>query len=254
MNARDASDGPRLIGYLPVGYPHLEGSIDAAVALVEHGVDGIELGVPYSDPVMDGPVIQEATQFALEAGFKLRHLFEAIRGIRGRGVTVPIWVMTYWNPVMQYGVDRFADELLAAGAQGLITPDITPDSAAEWIAASERTGLDRIFLAAPTSTDERLQMIVEASRGWIYAVSTMGVTGLREDVDQAARSLVERLRAAGASRIHVGIGVSTAEHVRDVLSYADGAIVGSAIVRGIIDDRAAGAAAVATRLAAGIPG
>src|SRR5690606_16825966 len=132
------------------------------------------------------------------------------------------------------------------------TPDITPDSAAEWIAASERTGLDRIFLAAPTSTDERLRMIVEASRGWIYAVSTMGVTGTRDDVDHAARSLVERLRAAGAPRIHVGIGVSTAEHVRDVLTYADGAIVGSAIVRGIIDDRAEGAAAVAMRLAEGL--
>jgi len=246
------SSGPRLIGYLPVGYPHLEGSIDAAVALVEHGVEAIELGVPYSDPVMDGPVIQEATQFALDAGFKLRHLFEAIRGIRSRGVSVPIWVMTYWNPVVQYGVDRFADDLLAAGAQGLITPDITPDSAADWIAASERTGLDRIFLAAPSSTDERLRMIAEASRGWVYAVSTMGVTGTREDLDSAARDLVTRLRAAGAEHIHVGIGVSTPEQVREVLSYADGAIVGSAIVRAIIEDRAEGAAAVAARLAAGI--
>lgn len=250
MNARGESAGPRLIGYLPVGYPHLEGSIDAAVALVEHGVDGLELGVPYSDPVMDGPVIQEATQFALEAGFKLRHVFEAIRAIRGRGITVPIWVMTYWNPVVQYGVDRFADELLAAGAQGLITPDITPDSAGEWIAASDRTGLDRIFLAAPSSTDERLKMIVEASRGWIYAVSTMGVTGARDDVDAAARGLVARLKAAGAERVNVGIGISTAEQVREVLTYADGAIVGSAIVRAIIQDRAEGAARIAAELSA----
>lgn len=252
MNAREQSAGPRLIGYLPVGYPHLEGSIDAAVALVEHGVEGIELGVPYSDPVMDGPVIQEATQFALDAGFRLRHVFEAIRGIRGRGVTAPIWVMTYWNPVVQYGVDRFADDLKAAGAQGLVTPDITPEAAADWIAASDRTGLDRIFLAAPSSTDERLRMIVEASRGWIYAVSTMGVTGTREGVDAAARTLVARLKAAGAERILVGIGISTAEQVREVLDYADGAIVGSAIVRAIIDHREEGAAEVAARLSAGL--
>jgi len=245
----EASDvkAPALIGYLPVGYPSLEGSIDAVVALTEHGVDGIELGVPYTDPVMDGPIVQEAAQAALERGFRLRDLFTAIRGIRER-TDVPIWVMTYWNPVVQYGVDRFADDLLAAGAQGLITPDITPDAAADWIAASDRTGLDRVFLAAPTSTDERLDMIVEASRGWIYAVSTMGVTGVREDVDAAARTLVGRLKARGAERVNVGIGISTAAQVADVQGYADGAIVGSAIVRAVIRDGVEGAARIAEEL------
>jgi len=252
MNGGAVPSGPGLIGYLPVGYPDLAGSIDAAVALVEHGVDGLELGVPYSDPVMDGPVIQDATQAALERGFRLHDVFAAIRGIRARGVTAPIWVMTYWNPVVQYGVDRFADDLVAAGAQGLITPDITPDSAADWIAASDRTGLDRIFLAAPTSTEERLDLIVAASRGWIYAVSTMGVTGAREDVDAAARTLVARLKAHGAPRVHVGIGISTAAQVADVRSYADGAIVGSAIVRAIMQDGTAGAARVAAELSGGV--
>ncbi len=246
--ATTVATAPKLIGYLPVGYPDLQGSIDAVVALVEHGVEGLELGVPYTDPVMDGPVVQEAAQAALEAGFRLHDVFAAIRGIRARGVTVPIWVMTYWNPVLQYGVDRFADDLLAAGGQGLITPDITPDSAAEWIAASERTGLDRIFLAAPTSTDERLDLIVKASRGWIYAVSTMGVTGARADLDAAARKLVARLKAHGAEHVNVGIGISTAAQVAEVQTYADGAIVGSAIVRAVIDGGVAGAARIAEEL------
>lgn len=143
--------------------------------------------------------------------------------------------MTYWNPVLQYGVDRYADELLAAGGAGLITPDITPDAATEWIAASERTGLDRIFLAAPTSTDERLEMIVGASTGFVYTVSTMGITGERAELDAAARGLVSRLRAHGAEHACVGIGISTPDQVTGVLEYADGAIVGTALVRALRD-------------------
>jgi len=239
-----------LVGYLPVGFPSLEGSIDAAVALVEGGVTALELGVPYSDPVMDGPVIQAAGQAALDAGFRLRDVFTATEAIASR-VDVPIYVMTYWNPVVQYGVDRFADALRAAGGKGLITPDITPDAGADWIAASERTGLDRVFLAAPTSTDERLELISNASRGWVYAVSTMGVTGAREDLDAAARTLVGRIHAAGAPRAYVGIGISTAEQVREVLTYAEGAIVGSAIVKAIAVDGVAGAARIAAELARG---
>jgi len=237
----------QLVGYLPAGFPDLPGSIDAALALLDHGVTAIELGVPYSDPVMDGPVIQEAANAALEGGFRLSQLFEAVAAIRRRSAA-PVYTMTYWNPVLQYGVDRFADDFAAAGGTGLITPDITPDAAADWIAASERTGLDRVFLAAPTSTDERLRMIAEASRGWVYAVSTMGVTGAREDLDSKARALVPRIRAAGADRVYVGIGISTAEQVAEVWDYADGAIVGSAIVRAIQQDGAAGAARIAAAL------
>jgi tryptophan synthase alpha chain len=160
-----------------------------------------------------------------------------------------VLIMTYWNPVVQYGVDRFADDLAAAGGAGLITPDLIPDEAAEWIAASERPGLDRVFLAAPTSSDARIRQTVEASRGFVYAVSTMGITGARSDVDQAARTLVDRLHAAGAPASCVGIGISTAAQVAEVLGYAEGAIVGSALVaalaRGGVDEVAALAAELA---------
>lgn len=222
------------VGYLPIGYPDLPGSIEAAVTLAEAGADIIELGPPYSDPVMDGPIIQEATQAALAAGFRFRDTFTAVKAVTER-VDIPVVVMTYWNPVMQYGVDRFADDLAAAGGAGLITPDITPDAAADWIAASERTGLDRIFLAAPTSTDERLAMIAEATTGFVYTVSTMGITGERAELDAAARRLVARLREHGVDNACVGIGISTPEQVTGVLDYADGAIVGTALVRALRD-------------------
>ncbi len=238
------------VGYLPIGYPDLHTSIEAAVALAESGADILELGPPYSDPVMDGTVIQEATQAALAAGFRLRDTFTAVRAIAER-VEIPVLVMTYWNPVMQYGIDRFADDLAAAGGAGLITPDITPDSAGDWIAASERTGLDRVFLAAPTSSDERLRMIVENSTGFVYTVSTMGITGERAELDAAARTLVDRLRTAGAEHACVGIGLSTPEQVAGVVDYADGAIVGTALVRALRDGGVEGLSRTARALAAG---
>jgi len=199
---------------------------------------------------MDGPVIQEATQAALAAGFRLRDTFTAVREITRR-VDVPVLVMSYWNPIVQYGVDRYADDLAEAGGAGLITPDITPEAAEEWIAASKRTGLDRVFLAAPTSTDERLDLIVENSTGFVYTVSTMGITGEREQLDAAARTLIARLREHGAERACVGIGISNAEHVAAVLEYADGAIVGTALVRALRDGGLDGLAETARALAAG---
>jgi len=247
---RKAAGSGALIGYLPVGYPNLDESIEAAVALVENGVDVLELGVPYSDPVMDGTVIQEATQLALAGGFRLAHVFEAVAAITSR-VSAPALVMTYWNPVVQYGVDKFADDLLAAGGAGLITPDLTVDEAAPWIAASDRTGLDRVFLAAPSSTDERLALAVEASRGFVYAVSTMGITGARSDVDAAARGLISRLRAVGATSACVGVGISTPEQVREVIGYADGAIVGSLLVKALADGGVDAVARAASALASG---
>ncbi|SFS04659.1 tryptophan synthase, alpha chain [Microbacterium sp. cf046] len=252
IDAAHADGRGAFVGYLPIGFPDLQTSIDAAVALAESGGDILELGPPYSDPVMDGTVIQEATQAALAGGFRLRDTFTAVREITRR-VDVPVLVMTYWNPVMQYGVDRYADDLLDAGGAGLITPDITPDAAADWIAASERTGLDRVFLAAPTSTDERLDMIIEASTGFVYTVSTMGITGERTELDAAARRLVERMRARsrGDLRACVGIGISTAEQVAGLLEYADGAIVGTALVRALRDGGIEGLAETARALAAG---
>lgn len=252
IDAKKATGGC-LIGYLPVGFPDLATSIEAAVAIAENGVDVIELGLPYSDPVMDGPVIQKATQAALAGGFRLAHAFEAVHAITER-VPVPVVFMTYWNPVIQYGVDRFADDLVAAGGSGIITPDLIPDDAADWFAASDRTGLDRIFLAAPSSTDHRLRMITESSRGFVYAVSTMGITGARSEVDSAARALVGRLRDAGAESACVGLGISSAQQVREILDYADGAIVGSALVSaldagGVAElARTASALSVGTRL------
>lgn len=249
QKAHDEGRGA-FIGYLPVGFPDLQTSIQAAITLAENGVDVIELGPPYSDPVMDGLVIQEATQAALAAGFRMRDLFTAVREITA-ATDVPVVVMTYWNPVMQYGVDRYADDLLAAGGAGLITPDITPDAADDWIAASERTGLDRIFLAAPTSTDERLDLVVASSTGFVYTVSTMGITGERAELDKAARTLVSRLRERGAVRACVGIGISTAEQIAGVSEYADGAIVGTALVRALRDGGVPALAEVTRSLASG---
>ena len=239
-----------LVTYLPAGFPSIDESIEAVVALAESGADVIELGIPYSDPVMDGVVIQRATNAALENGFRVRHVFDIVRAVTAR-TSVPILVMTYWNPVVQYGVDRFAADLSAAGGAGLITPDLIPDEAAEWIAASEAHHLDRVFLAAPSSTDERLASAVSKSRGFVYAVSTMGITGAREDLDAAARTLVERLHSVGADSVCVGIGISTPEQVSSVGSYANGAIVGSLLVNALATDGVAGVRAVTTALATG---
>ncbi len=218
-----------LVGYLPVGYPDLATSIEAAITLTQHGVDVLELGLPYSDPVMDGPTIQAATTQALANGFRLRHAFEAVREI-SRASDVPVLCMTYYNPVVAYGVERFAADLAAAGGAGLITPDLVPEEAGEWLAASEANGLDRVFLAAPTSSDLRLVRAAEQSRGFTYVVSTMGITGARTDVDEAARTLVDRLRGVTDRPLAVGLGISTGQQVAEVLTYADGAIVGSRLV------------------------
>ena len=250
ISVRKQAGSGALVGYLPAGFPDLDTSIEAAVALVENGVDVLELGLPYSDPVMDGPVIQHATEIALHKGFRLKHGLEAVAAITAR-VDAPVLVMTYWNPIIQFGVERFADELLAAGGAGLITPDLVPDEARDWLAASDRTGLDRVFLAAPSSSAARLERAVELSRGFVYAVSTMGITGARHDVDTAARSLVSRLRDAGATSTCVGIGISTADQVREVIGYADGAIVGSALVKALADGGVDAVARTAAALSEG---
>ncbi|MEH0109953.1 tryptophan synthase subunit alpha [Tersicoccus sp. MR15.9] len=223
-----------LIGYLPAGYPDLATSIEAAVALAENGADIIEIGVPYSDPVMDGPVIQAATTEALANGLRVASVFDVVRAVTERtGVTV--LVMTYWNLVKRMGVDEFARRLAEAGGAGLITPDLTPDEAAEWFTASDHYGLDRVFLAAPSSSPERLAMIAQASRGFVYGVSIMGVTGARAAVSDAAEAVVAGSREAGAARVCVGLGVSTPEQVREIGAYADGVIVGSALVAALRD-------------------
>lgn len=257
LDALRAEGRAALVGYLPVGYPDVDGSVDAAIRMVEAGADVVELGIPYSDPVMDGATIQRAVEHALAGGVRVRDVFRAIERIAAAGA--PVLVMTYWNPVLRYGVDAFARDLAAAGGAGLITPDLIPDEASAWLDASDAHGLDRVFLVAPSSTPERLARTAAASRGFVYAASTMGVTGERATVGARAERLVADTRAAGAQRVCVGVGVSRPEQATEVARYADGVIVGSALVRLLLehDDRAAGVDAVAgltAELAAGVRG
>jgi len=235
LNDLASQDKPALIGYFPAGYPTLAESVEACVAMCESGVDVLELGVPYSDPVMDGLVIQVATEQALANGFKLSQFFAMVKEITSR-VETPVLVMSYWNPIMQYGIERFAMDLKAAGGAGLITPDLIPDEAADWISLSEELELDRVFLATPSSSPERLAQVSRLSRGFIYAVSTMGITGARDDLDAKAKAVVEGVHKTETSvPVCVGIGISTAEQVAEVNSYADGAIVGSVFIKAYRD-------------------
>ena len=244
-----------LVAYLPVGFPTIAESVRAVHTLVDNGVDILELGLPYSDPVMDGETIQHAVTQALLAGARVRDLFPVVEAAASRGV--PVLSMTYFNPVMRYGVDAFARDLAAAGGAGLITPDLIPDEAGEWIAAADAHDLDKVFLVAPSSTDERLALTAAASRGFVYAASTMGVTGERATLGSHAEELVERTRAAGAERVCVGLGVSRPDQAAQVARYADGVIVGSAFVRpllgdGSFDERLEAMGAVARGLAEGV--
>lgn len=235
LDALAGGDDPRaaLIGYLPVGYPSVDGSARAVRTMVEAGVDIVELGVPYTDPVMDGPVIQAAANHALAQGTRVQHTLQVAEQVADAGA--PVLVMTYWNLVLRYGVDAFARDLASAGGAGLITPDLVPDEGADWIAAAEAHGLDRVFLVAPSSSPERLASTVAASRGFVYAASTMGVTGERATVGERAEQLVADTRAAGAARVCVGLGVSRPEQAAQVARYADGVIVGSALVRALLE-------------------
>lgn len=239
-----------LIGYLPVGFPDLDASIDAMRILVENGVDVVEVGIPYSDPLMDGPAIQRAAATALAGGVRVEDVFAATAAVRDAGV--PPLVMTYWNLVLRRGVERFAADLAAAGGSGLITPDLIPDEAGEWLAASDAHGLDRVFLVAPSSTPERLSVATGACRGFVYAASTMGVTGTRETVGAAAEAVVARTRMVTDLPVCVGLGVSTRAHAADVGRFADGVIVGSALVRALGEGGIPALQALTRELAAGV--
>ncbi|HEU4568797.1 MAG TPA: tryptophan synthase subunit alpha [Marmoricola sp.] len=222
-----------LVGYLPAGFPDVGGGIAALTAMVEAGCDVIEIGLPYSDPVMDGPTIQAAAQQALERGVRTADVLRTVEAVAATGA--PTLVMTYWNPVERYGVERFAADLAAAGGAGLITPDLVPDEGAEWIAAADAHDLDKVFLVAPSSTDERLAMTAHACRGFVYATAVMGVTGARTTTSALAGPLVERVRAVTDLPVGVGLGVSDGDQAAEVASYADAVIVGSAFVRTLLD-------------------
>ena len=244
-----------LVGYLPVGFPDVPGSIEAMVAMVESGVDIVEVGVPYSDPLMDGPVIAYAADQALKRGARVRDLFKATRAVRDAGA--PPLGMTYWNLILHYGPETFARDLAEAGGAGMITPDLIPDEAGPWIDATDATGLDRVFLVAPSSTDQRLATVTRQCRGFVYAASHMGVTGARASLGDAAAVIVNRTKAVTDKPVCVGLGVSTREQAAEVAAFADGVIVGSALVRCLTeaDDLAGGIARlreVVGELAAGV--
>ncbi|SDT62995.1 tryptophan synthase subunit alpha [Actinoplanes derwentensis] len=245
-----------LVGCMPAGFPTVDHSIEQMIAMHEAGCDVIEVELPYSDPVMDGPVIQKASDIALANGVRTRDTLKIIDAVSSAGATVVL--MTYWNPIEKYGVDAFARDLAAAGATGLITPDLIPDEAAEWIAASDAHQIDRTFLVAPSSTDERIAMTVANCRGFVYATALMGVTGARKTVSSQAPELVQRIRAAAPELpVGVGLGVGNGKQAAEVAAFADGVIVGSALIRCVLEapDRAAGLAnlrALSAELADGV--
>jgi len=245
LAAARAEGRAALIGYLPAGYPTVHDGAAAMVAMVEAGVDIVEVGLPYSDPLMDGPTIQAAVEVALAQHTNMDDVLTSVRAVAAAGA--PALVMSYWNPILRRGVDRFARDMVAAGGSGVITPDLTPDEAGEWLAASDETGLDRIFLVAPSSTEARLRYTTEHCRGFVYAASTMGVTGTRSTVGNAAEKLVARTREVTDLPVCVGLGVSSGDQAAEVAAFADGVIVGSAFVRRLLDapDAASGRAAVA---------
>jgi tryptophan synthase alpha chain len=222
-----------LVAYLPAGFPSYDGAVAAFRAMVAEGVDLVEIGLPYSDPVLDGPTIQQAADAALRGGVKVADVLRTVEAVAATGAAAVL--MTYWNPVLRYGVERFARDLAAAGGAGLITPDLTLDEADEWIAVSDERGLDRIFLVAPSTSDERLRSTAEQCRGFVYATSVMGVTGARESTSAAAPKLVARLRRVTDLPVGVGLGVSNGTQAAEVASYGDGVIVGSAYVRRLLD-------------------
>jgi len=229
------SDGrAALVGYLPVGYPSVAGSLDALRTLCgadgeTPGVDLVEIGLPYTDPVMDGPVIQRAGTRGLYRGVRTRDVFAAGEAVRAAGR--PAVVMTYWNLIEHYGVASFARDLANAGGSGLITPDLVPDDAQPWLSASEEHGLDRIFLVAPSSSEDRITMTAAPTRGWLYATAVTGVTGPRSSSSAAAPELVARIRRlAPQTLIGVGLGVSNGDQAAEVATFADAVIVGSAFI------------------------
>ena len=256
--ARARAEGrAALIGYLPSGFPTQAEGEALAVAMVGAGVDVVEVGLPYSDPLMDGPVIQAAVHQSLTHGSSVAHVLQTVSAVAATGA--PTLVMSYWNPIERVGSDAFADRLAAAGGVGVITPDLTPEEAGDWIAATDAAGLDRVFLVAPSSTDERIAAVAGVTNGFVYAASTMGVTGARASVGAGARELVGRVRAVTSLPVAVGLGVSTGAQAAEVASYADGVIVGSAFIARILaaPDHASAVAGVrelAAELAAGVRG
>ena len=249
-----AENRAALVGYLPAGFPSVDAAIEAAKAMAQAGADIIEIGLPYSDPLMDGPVIQEAVYRALTGGVHVADVLATVEAVAAAGV--PTLIMTYWNPVDRYGVESFAADLAKAGGSGLITPDLTPEEAGPWLAAAAEHGLDPVFLVAPSSSERRIELITAACGGFVYAASLMGTTGASAVGSQAA-GLVSRVRQHTDLPVAVGLGVRDGQQAAEVAGFADGVIVGAAFVQRLLTakDEQSGLAGVrdlAAELAAGV--
>lgn len=246
FEAARAESRAALIGYLPAGFPTRDASIALMGEMLAGGVDLVEVGLPYSDPLMDGAAIQDAVQIALAEGTTTEDVLAVVESLALRDEQAAV-VMSYWNPIERFGLERFVDRMVAAGGSGVITPDLTPEEAGPWIAATDFAGIDRTFLVAPSSTDARIEKVARACTGFVYAASTMGVTGARDQVSSAAPALVARVRDRTKAPIGVGLGVSSSDQAAGIASYADGVIVGSAFVRRILDADDIGAARASVR-------
>ncbi|KOU39923.1 tryptophan synthase subunit alpha [Streptomyces sp. WM6378] len=251
-----AENRAALIAYLPAGFPTVDGGIEAIKAVFDGGADVVEVGLPHSDPVLDGPVIQTADDIALKGGVKIADVLRTVREAHA-ATGKPVLVMTYWNPIDRYGIERFTAELAEAGGAGCILPDLPVEESGVWREHAEKHGLGTVFVVAPSSKDARLATITAAGSGFVYAASLMGVTGTRESVGASAEDLVRRTRATTELPVCVGLGVSNAVQAKEVAVFADGVIVGSAFVKRMLDapDEAAGLVAVrelAAELAEGV--
>ena len=228
-----AENRAALIAYIPAGFPSQAGCAKAIQALAAAGVDAIEIGFPYSDPVMDGPVIQEAADISLRGGTNAADVFAALKVASSTGVAAV--VMTYWNPIAKYGVEKFAQSIADNGGSGVITPDLTIEESDSWIAATKKSAINPIYVVAPSTKDERLKSVTAKTGGFVYAASMMGVTGTRDAVASTASELVARVRTVTNLPISVGLGVSTREQAKSLAVYADGVIVGSAFIKLLLD-------------------
>jgi tryptophan synthase alpha chain len=245
LAAARAEGRSALIAYLPAGFPTVDGGIEAIKAVFDGGADVVEVGLPHSDPVLDGPVIQTADDIALRGGVRIADVMRTVREAHA-ATGKPVLVMTYWNPIDRYGIERFTAELAEAGGAGCILPDLPVQESATWREHADKHGLGTVFVVAPSSKDERLATITAAGSGFVYAASLMGVTGTRESVGNQAQDLVRRTKATTDLPVCVGLGVSNAKQAAEVAGFADGVIVGSAFVKLMLDadGEAAGLAAV----------
>lgn len=233
FNKAKSENRAALIAYLPAGFPTIEGSIKIMQEMLNNGVDLIEIGVPYSDPLMDGPTIQEAVDIALSNKTGIKDVMHIVSEVSKLGK--PVLTMSYWSPIEKWGVANYAQQMKNAGGVGVITPDLPPDESDLWISESDKNNIDRVFVVAPSTTEERLKLVTKNVTGFVYAASLMGVTGTRNQVSNRAEELVSRIRKHTDLPVAVGLGVSNAEQAKEVAKFADGVIVGSAFVKVILE-------------------